>query len=78
MERGRSDSCTSIEGGKGSKKLARSPAGEEGEKLHRKLRTWKEEIVESLKEIMEEQEKRMKEEIKGVKKRNYGFQREGK
>lgn len=68
MERGRSDSCTSVEGGRGSKRVARSPAGEEEDELHKKLRIWKGEIVDSLKEIMEEQGKRMREEIEVLKK----------
>ncbi|XP_036147203.1 histone-lysine N-methyltransferase, H3 lysine-79 specific-like [Monomorium pharaonis] len=78
-DRARSDSCTSVDSMRGSKRLARSPAGEDGEEWDRKLRDWKEEIVsslkivklemkEELKEIMEEQGRKMREEINALKK----------
>ncbi|XP_036143369.1 golgin subfamily A member 6-like protein 7 [Monomorium pharaonis] len=78
-DRGRSDSCTSVDSMRGSKRVARSPAGEDGEEWDRKLRDWKEEIVsslkmvklemkEELKEIMEEQGRKLREEINALKK----------
>ncbi|XP_036139538.1 uncharacterized protein PF11_0207-like [Monomorium pharaonis] len=79
MSRDRSDSCTSMNSVRGSKRVARSPAGEDENEWDRKLRDWKEEIVgslrlvkvemkEELKEIMEEQRRKIREELETLKK----------